>query len=167
MTQESWWKRELKEVFSISFTFFILFILFMFLKKAMLGHYNIEFYAAGTALIGSLILGKVVLIFDKIPLTKKMDFLPNIYRVFFRSLVYLLGFVLFTLLEHWVKGLIDGDNFSQAWIHSFHHLEEKDFLTSLVVIFIAFLFFNAFWVIRMTYGPKELYKLFFSKKSNK
>lgn len=163
MTQEPFWKRELKEVLAISSTFFMLFILFMFLKKAMLGQYNIEFYAAGTALIGSLILGKVVLIFDKLPLTRKMDFLPNIYRVFFRSLIYLLGYIIFTLLEHWVKGLIDGDSFGKAWIHSFHHLGELDFLTSLVIVFIAFLFFNTFWVIRAKYGPKELYNLFFRK----
>ena len=163
MTTEPFWKRELKEVFAISLTFFVLFILFMFLKKAMLGQYNIEYYAAGTALIGSLILGKVVLIFDKLPLTKKMDFLPNIYRVFFRSSIYLSGFILFTLLEHWVKGLIEGDNFVQAWGHSFHHLGELDFLTSLVIVFIAFLFFNTFWVIRSKYGPEELYILFFKK----
>jgi len=42
-TKEPFWKRELKEVFAISFTFFILFVLFAFLKKAMLGQYNIEY----------------------------------------------------------------------------------------------------------------------------
>jgi len=161
--EEPFWKRELKEVFAISSTFFILFVLFTFLKKAMLGQYSIEFLPAGTALIGSLILGKVVLIFDKLPLTKKMDFLPNIYRVFFRSLVYLIGYVIFTLLEHWIKGLIEGDNFGQAWVHSFHQLGKLDFISSLVVAFVAFLFFNAFWVIRSIYGPKELFRLFFKK----
>lgn len=85
MTEEPFWKRELKEVFVISFTFFIFFILFAFLKKAMLGQYNIEYYAAGTALIGSLILGKVVLIFDKLSVTKKMDFLPIYLSRFFQE----------------------------------------------------------------------------------
>ena len=163
-TEEPFWKRELKEVFVISFTFYILFVLFVLLKKALLGQHHIEFYAAGTALIGSLILGKVVLLIDKLTLTKKMDYFPNIYRVFFRSIVYLLGYIIFSLLEHWVKGLIDGNNFGQAWSHSFHHLGGLDFLTSLAIVFIAFLFFNAFWVIRLHYGPKELYKLFFRKK---
>ena len=130
----------------------------------MLGSYHIEYYAAGTALICSLILGKVVLIFDKLTLTRKMDFMPNIYRVFFRSLVYLFGYLMFTLIEHWIKGLIDGDSFGQAWVHAFKHLGELDFLTSLIVVFVAFLFFNAFWVIRLTYGPKALFDLFFKKK---
>lgn len=164
-SQEPFWKRELKEVFAISLTFFILFILFGVLKKAMLGQHQIEYYAMGTALIGSLILGKVVLIFDKLPLTKKMDYLPNIYRVFFRSLVYLLGYAIFTLIEHWIKGLIDGESIGKAMEHAFKHLSGIEFAMSMVVVFIAFLFFNSFWVIRTKYGPKALYKLFFSKEN--
>ena len=84
-TEEPFWKRELKEVFAIYFTFFILFVLFAFLKKAMLGQYNIEYYAVGTALIGSLILGKVVLIFDKLPMTKKNGFPPKYLSCFFQE----------------------------------------------------------------------------------
>lgn len=136
----------------------------MFLKKAMLGQYSIEIYAAGTALIGSLILAKVVLIFDNLPVLKKMDSIRNIYRVFLRSLIYLLGFILFTLVEHWIGGLIDGENIGEALQQALHHLVSSDFLMSLVVVFIAFLFFNTFWTIRAKYGPKELFDLFFKKK---
>jgi len=163
MTKESWWKRELKEILAISSTFYVLFVLFLLMKKAVLAGYDIPLLAFGTALVGALIIGKVVLIFDKLPLTKKMDHLPKINRVIFRSLIYICGYVIFSLLEHLVKGLIGGENFSQAGIHAVHFLGELHFLTSLVAIFIAFLFFNTFWVIRNHYGPKELYKLFFKK----
>lgn len=86
MVDAPWWKREMKEIFSISSTFFILFILFTLLKMATLGKYDISGFKTGSVIIGSLILGKVVLIFDKLPLTRKMDFLPNIYRVFLEVL---------------------------------------------------------------------------------
>ena len=161
--KESWWKRELKEIFAISYTFFVLFILFTGLKLSLLEQYHISGFKMGAALIGSLILAKVVLILDKLPLTRKMDIFPNIYRVFFRSFVYLIGFVIFSLLEHWVKSLVDGDAFGLAWQHAFQYLGTKEFALRLVVIFIVFLFFNAFWVIRVHYGPKELRKLFFGK----
>lgn len=161
--KESWWKRELKEIFAISFTFFILFVLFGLLKKAMLEQQGIEFYAAGVAIIGSLILGKVVLIFDKLSLTRKLDHTPNIYRVFFRSLVYLLGYSIFTLIEHWIKGMIDGETATESMLEAFEHLSGHEFRMSMVVVFIAFLFFNAFWVIRSKYGPSALYALFFKK----
>lgn len=87
----------------------------------------------------------------------------NIYRVFFRSLVYLLGYAIFTLIEHWIKGLIDGENIGKSMAHAFKHLAGLEFAMSMVVVFIAFLFFNAFWVIRAKIGPSALYNLFFRK----
>jgi len=104
-----------------------------------------------------------VLLVDLLPVTKRMDNHSNIYSVIYRSLIYLFGYLIFTLLEHFVKGLINGDDFSHAWLHSFQHIGSLKFIISLVAIFIAFLIFNSFWVIRNHFGPKELYKLFFKK----
>lgn len=153
----------MKEMFAIASVFFILYILFLFMKKALLADYGIDFYIMGTAFVGSLILAKVVLIFDLLPLSKRMDYLPNIYRVFFRSFVYLLGFIIFKILESVIKGLIEKESFSQALNSAFHELCETPFITSMVGVFIGFLFFNAFWVIRAKYGPTALYTLFFKK----
>ena len=157
------WKRELKEILAISSVFFVIFVLFLLMKKALLDDYTINFYIIGTALVGSLILAKVVMIFDLLPLSKRMDHYPNIYRVIFRSLFYLLGYVIFTFLEYLIKGLIDKESFSQATYSALHGLGEPTFITSMVGVFVAFLFFNTFWVIRAKYGPKALYELFFKK----
>jgi len=164
MKKEAAWKRELKEVFAISSVFFVIFVLFLFMKKSILDDYSVDFYILGTALVGSLIIAKVVLIFDLLPLSKRMDHFANIYRVIFRSLVYILGFVLFSLLEHLLKGLIHHESFSHAFSGSLKKLGTANFLTSMSGVFVAFLFFNVFWVIRAKYGAAELYKLFFNKK---
>jgi len=163
-TQEPFWKRELREVLIISSTFYVLFVLFILLKKAFLAQQDIQLHAFGSALIGSLILGKVVLLTDKLPLTRKMDRHPKIFSLIFRSFVYLVGYVLFVFLEHIVKGLIMGDGFSHSLSHAVHYLGGKVFVTSLVAVFIIFLFFNTFWVVRNHYGPRELYKIFFKKE---
>ncbi|PLW97267.1 MAG: hypothetical protein C0591_07045 [Marinilabiliales bacterium] len=163
MIKDPWWKRELKEMFAIATVFFIIYILFLFMKKALLADYSIDFYIISAALVGSLILAKVVLIFDLLQLSRRMDHSPNIYRVFFRSFVYLLGFIIFKVLESMIKGLIDNESFSQALNSAIHELGETPFITSMVGVFVGFLFFNAFWVIRAKYGPKELYDLFFKK----
>lgn len=164
MKKDPWWKRELKEVLAIASVFFVIFILCMLMKKALQDDYTFNFIVIGTALVGSLIIAKVVLIFDLLPVTKKVDHLPNIYRVFFRSLVYLLGYVIFTFLEQLIKGLIDGSDFLASSKLAFHELGELTYITSLVGIFVAFLFFNTFWVIRAKYGPVALYALFFKKE---
>jgi hypothetical protein len=166
MTKDPWWKREIKEILAISSVFFVIFVLFLLMKKVLLDEYYINFYIVGTAFVGSLIIAKVVLIFDLLPLSKRMDHLPNIYRVFFRSFVYLLGFVIFTFIEGLIKGLIDKESFSHAMGSAFHELSETTFITSMVGVFVAFLFFNTFWVIRAKYGPTALYALFFKKENN-
>jgi hypothetical protein len=163
MKKNPWWKRELKEMLSIASVFFVIFVLFMLMKKAFQNEYTFNFVVIGTAFVGSLIIAKVVLIFDLLPITKRSDHLPNIYRVFFRSLVYLVGYVIFTFLEHLIKGLIEGGDFLHASSLAFHELGKLTYITSLIAIFVAFLFFNAFWVIRAKYGPTALFNLFFRK----
>jgi hypothetical protein len=165
MEKEPLWKRELKEVLAISSVFFVIFVLFLLMKKALLEEYNVNFYVVGTALIGSLIIAKVVLIFDLLPISKKSDHLPNAYRVLFRSFIYLLGYLIFTVLEHLIKGLIDGEKFSHAFNTALNQLFAPAFIASFIGVFVAFLFFNTFWVIREKYGPAALYALFFRKNS--
>ena len=65
-----------------------------------------------------------------------------------------------------LKGLIDGDSFSLAINSAIHNLYSSAFITSLVSVFVAFLFFNAFWVIRTKVGPTALYDMFFKRKAN-
>jgi hypothetical protein len=163
MKKEPLWKREIKEILAISSVFFVIFVLFLFMKKSLLDDYDVNFYIVSTALVGSLIIAKVVLIFDLLPLTKKTDALLNIYRVFLRSLIYIFGYVIFTFLEHLIKGLFDGESYSQALKTTVHHLFSPAFITTFIGVFIAFLFFNTFWIIRASIGTTALYNMFFKK----
>lgn len=163
MKKEPLWKRELKEVLVISSVFFVIFVLFLLMKKVILDDYKVDLYILSTALLGSLIIAKVVLIFDLLPLTKKTERLLNIYRVFIRSLIYILGYVIFTFIEHLIRGLIEGKSFPVAFETTLHQLYSPAFIISFVGVLIAFIFFNAFWVVRATIGPKALYRMFFKK----
>ena len=165
MKKEPLWKRELKEMLIIACIFFVIFVLLLLLKKSLLNDYKVDFYVITTALVGSLILAKVILIFDMLPVTKKTDHMANIYRVFFRSIIYFLGYVIFTFLEHLIKGLIAGDTFSVAIDSTVRHLISSTAVPGYIGVFIAFLIFNAFWVIRRTIGPAAFYDMFFKSKS--
>jgi len=50
---------------------FLFLIVLLLFKKVLFYEYQIPFDVAGIAVIGSLVFGKVVLIFDAIPLVKK------------------------------------------------------------------------------------------------
>lgn len=155
--------KEIKEVFAISLFFFVCFTVFVILKKTILSAYDIEFFGFIPAAVGSLVLGKVILIFDKLSITKWLDHIANIYRVGFRSFIYLLGYIIFTFFEYGVIGLIKGIGIIESFAQNVENLTSKHGLAKLIILFISFLIFNAFWVIRAYVGPDKLYRLFFNK----
>lgn len=156
-------KKEAKEVLAISLFFFFCFTVFAVLKKLILSEHDIEYYGFIPVVIGSIVLGKVVLIFDKLRITKWLDHMANIYRVGFRSFIYLLGYILFTFLEYGVMGLFKGEGIIESFTHNVENLTSKHGLAALIILFISFIIFNAFWMIRAYVGPGKLYRLFFEK----
>ncbi|WP_430816874.1 hypothetical protein [Carboxylicivirga sp. RSCT41] len=164
MVSKSAFIKEFKEVLAISVFFFICFLVFVLLKKAFLIEYDIKYQGFLSAAFGALVLGKVVVILDHLSVTKKLDHLANIYRVLFRSLIYLLGYIAFTFLEHGIMGLIHGEGLLEALGSNLHHTISMEGLATMVVLFLTFFIFNAFWVIRSHLGPQNLYALYFSKE---
>ena len=163
MVKKSDMIKEIKEVFAISLFFFVCFAVFAVLKKLILHEHDIEYYGFIPVVVGSLVLGKVILIFDKLRITKWLDHIANIYRVGFRSFIYSLGYILFTFLENGVTGLIKGMGIIESFTDNAEILISKHGLAKLIILFISFLIFNAFWVIRAYIGPHKLYRLFFKK----
>jgi len=154
---------EIREVLGISLFFYVVFLIFQIYKKITLIEYDIEYAALGTALIGALILGKVVFLIDKLPLTKKMDYGPKIYGIVYRSFIYLIGYAAFSFVEHLIKGLFSGINLMESISHSLNEILSLEFAGRSLLIFITFLFFNIYWTIRNHIGAREVYSLFFRK----
>lgn len=48
-TKEPRWKSELKEILAISGSFFVIFVLFLLMKKAFQENYDVNFYVIGTS----------------------------------------------------------------------------------------------------------------------
>ncbi|NNF21531.1 MAG: hypothetical protein HKN67_06290 [Saprospiraceae bacterium] len=156
--------QEIREVFGISLFFYIIFLIFQIYKKITLVEYAIEYTAFGSALIGALVIGKVVFLVDKLSFTRRMDNGPKIYGVVYRSLIYLLGFTVFTIIEHFIKEIISGSGFGISLTHGLEHIFSLEYAGKSLFSFITFIFFNAYWAIRNHIGARELYILFFSKE---
>ncbi|UTW63988.1 hypothetical protein KFE98_07560 [bacterium SCSIO 12741] len=153
---------ELKEVLSITLFFFFCFLVFLVMKKAFLAQYEIHYSGFINVIVSSLVLGKVVVLLDKLAVTKRYD-VKNRSRILFRSLIYLVGYVLFTFLEHGIKALFTGELAGEALKHNFHNLSSIQGLATLLILFITFLIFNSFWILRMHVGPKKLFNLYFKE----
>jgi hypothetical protein len=78
--------REFKEVMPP--TVFVGFNLILFTKRLMLSEYLIAYAGFLVATTGALIVGKVVLIADKMPVLRRFDYAPVAYPILFKAAVY-------------------------------------------------------------------------------
>ena len=82
---------EIKTIARTASYFAIVFILMMIMKKLYLKDYDIEFTGISQALIGALVLSKVVLLMDLISLGNWVKRQPSIVDVSLRTVLYTLG----------------------------------------------------------------------------
>jgi len=104
-------KKEILEVLILTAYFLLCFGILTVIKKLALAQVNIEFYGFSAALIGALIMSKVVIILDKTPLGKIYQRQALYKNVLIKSVLYTLvvSFVLF--LENLIHKLIEGQSF--------------------------------------------------------
>ena len=80
--------REFREVIPPTLFFFVGFNLVLFTKRLFLEQYLIEYAGFFIATTGALIVGKVVLIADKMAFLRRFDYAPLAYPILFKTVVY-------------------------------------------------------------------------------
>ena len=100
-------KRELLEIIPPTIFFFVAFNVIVLTKKLMLEQYDIKFSGFAGATVGALIVAKVVLLADRIPLINKYPDKPLIYNAAWKTVIYVLVALAVRFLEylipHWWK----------------------------------------------------------------
>jgi hypothetical protein len=163
-------KKILKELKSILLTatyFAIVFMLMMVMKKLYLRDYNIEFSGMSQALLGALILSKVIILMEMISLGKWVQRQPPVVDIILRTLLYTAGVLVVVLLEkafedrHKVEGGY-GDAISYVFTHrDFYHV-----CATTISASVSILIYNAFSTVQRVMGKKVLANLFFSTPLN-
>lgn len=74
--------------------FFIAFTLILVTKKLILSEYGISWTGFGAAFMGAMVVGKVVLIVDKLPFANRAKGRRLIYSASWKCLIYFLAAVL-------------------------------------------------------------------------
>ena len=107
-------KHELLEVIPPTIFFFIAFTLIITTKRLILQEYGISASGFGMALIGGLLVGKVVLIADKLPFVNKFPNKPLIYNVVWKALIYFVATLIVRYVEHLSHFLLLHERFLEA-----------------------------------------------------
>ena len=159
-------KHELKEVGIVTLYFLICFGIILLLKKLFLAEYKVQFNALSAAVIGALVIGKVVVVLDKTTIGNRFQqghaaFLD----VFYRSLVYTFFVGLVVAAEKVFHASHETDGFISALHHALEKTDINHFWATVIGVFLSFVGFNVFSIVSHHLGEGELVRLFFS--SNK
>jgi len=154
----------MKTVAWVTLYFACCFGLILFLKRLFLAHYQIAFHGLSAALVGALVVGKVVVLLEKAPIHRWIGNLPVVVDVGFRTAFYTLGAVAALFLEHAFGARHEYGGFSAAIVGVFQHRDASQVWATVLCVGLSFLAFITGSTIRWYVGDEQLSRLFFSTK---
>ncbi len=130
------------------------------IKKLVLEDYDIAFDGLSKALIGALILSKVVLVLERVSLGPWVRLQPAWIGVVLRTLLYSLGVVVVLVLEKGFDGRHEHGGFIASLRTVFEHVDIYQVWLNAISISGALLVYNILAVIRRHLGKGGLARLF-------
>ena len=148
--------------------FFLGFNLILFTKRLILEDYLIQFTGFFLATVSALVVGKVVLVAEMMPLLRRFDGEPLAKPILFKTVVYTLLVFIARLLEafiHYVAGggAIGRGGFIEEQLGSFSW---HRFIATQMWIFVLFLVYVTANEFNQLLGDGELSKIFFTRRSS-
>ena len=156
---------EIKTIARTASYFAIVFILMMIMKKLYLKDYDIEFTGISQALIGALVLSKVVLLMDLISLGNWVKRQPSIVDVSLRTVLYTLGVWIVIVLEKLFERRHDAGGIGDSMTYLINHRDIYHVWATTIGSCLAIFVYNAFSVVQRRLGRHGLSKLFFKTLS--
>ena len=155
-------KKELRSLV-IAFVYFSIWIGGLVLvKKLILDEYHVAFVGWSKALLGALILSKVVLLMEPIPLGTWEKTRPAWAGIMVRTLLYSLGVLLVMLLEKGLDGRHESGGFVAALKALATHADIYHIWANTICMCGALFIYNTLDVIRENLGPGGLLRIFTS-----
>jgi hypothetical protein len=147
--------------------FFIGFNLILFTKRLILADYLIQFSGFFVATASALVVGKVVLVADKLPFLRRFDYAPLAQPILFKTVSYTLLVLVARLLERFVRYLIEGGTVGGGAFlnHVLGTFSWHQFVATQMWIFVLFLIYVTAHEIGDLIGDGELFKIFFTRRS--
>ncbi len=157
---------EIKIILRTATYFAIVFLLMMVMKKLYLKDYDIEFTGISQALIGALIMSKVIILMELITLGPWVQRQPPIVDVVLRTLLYTAGVAIVVLLEKAFEDRHKANGFADSISYVLSHRDIYHVWATTIGAAGSIFVYNSFSVVQRTMGKNGLIKLFFHKSLN-
>lgn len=134
----------------------------MLVKKLILAEYRIEFSGWSLLLVGVLVLAKVVLVLEHVPLGALVRNRPALVDVLLRTILYAVGVFVVLLLEKAFEGRHEHGGFGPSLAAVFRHADIPHIWVNTICLSGALLGYNIIALIRRHLGKGGLFRLFLS-----
>ena len=156
-------KREFVELLPTVIYFLIGFNLIALTKQIVLAQEGVVFLGWKAATIGALLVAKVVLIADKLPIMRRVKGPPAIRPVLYRTVLYTVLVFIAQMLEFVIEGWIDGGSLGAGFASLGTRLVPEH--AAFVYLWVFALFFNYMAVVELRehHGAPPLWKFLLSR----
>jgi hypothetical protein len=153
-------RRELVEyAFNVTYLT-IVFAAFTVYRRLLLSAHDVSYTNYGFALIEALILGKVIMVGGMLRLGRGLEGRPLIYPTLYKTAVFTILCLFFTLAEHAIKGLVSGHGMA-AGLAAYAAQGYEVILANSMVVFVALVPFFAVKELGRVLGREKIGTLFF------
>ena len=153
-------KHEIMAVLPPTIFFFLAFQIIVVTKTLMLREHGIQYSGFALATIGALIVGKVVLITDKLPFVNKFPNKPLVYNVIWKTLIYVLVALLVRYVEHALPFLGEYGTLRAATRHVLSEVVWPRFWAIQIWVTVLFFVYASFRELVRVIGRDKVARMF-------
>jgi hypothetical protein len=156
-------KHEFISVLPPTLFFFAGFQLILFTKQLILAEYKIAFSGFMVATVAALVVGKAVLVADKMPFLRRFDRAPLIQPILFKTVVYCFFVFVARILEMFVRYVFIEGNPAGAFLpHLIADFSWHRFIAVQLWVFVLFLIYVTASELNTLFGDGELRRILFT-----
>jgi hypothetical protein len=153
----------------IEYAFNVVYLMLVFAaftqyRRFLLAEYSITYSNYGLALIGALILGKVIMIGSVFRFGRWLEDKPLIVPTIYKALVFCVFVVVFRVIEYAITGLLHGDALAPALGEFFAQKGIDEVLANSLVVVVALIPFFAVKELGRVLGRERVAALFFRNR---
>jgi len=153
-------KHEIVVIAQVTFYFGCWLGALLLLKYLILAEYKIAFYNFSVALVGALVLAKVVLILEHVSLGAWIRARPAWVDILLRTALYSFGVLVVLLIEKSFEGRHEYGSFGASLTSVFQHADIYHVWANTICLSGALLSYNILSVVYKRLGKDELRRMF-------
>ncbi len=154
-------RHEFLQILPPTLFFFVAFNVIGVTKALMLRELGIDFSGFAAAAVGALLVGKVVLLADKLPFINRFPEKPLIYNVVWKTMIYVAAVFLVRYVEHIVPFLLESGGLGAAHARLLAEVVWPHFWSIQIWLIVLFFVYAAAHELVRLIGRAEARRLFF------